>query len=408
MVIIAVRDRATASRHFDGVRRLCSKGTKDYKFLKQAAGLCVELMIFNSFNDPLNHTKFIDYIIVGQGLAGSCMALQFLSENKTVAVFDQPLLNHSSAVAAGLLNPITGKMLAKTWLADTLFPYLRTFYQESENRLKKKFFFPMPVYRPFGSVEEQNEWMGRSTHPSMKEYIVKIYLTSIFGDQVYDPVGGVLIRHGGYVDVTAFVEAVRSWLKASDSYCNEKFEESEIREHETGISYRQLTAKKIIYCRGVEDMKSRYFSSLPIKPLKGETLTIRMPGMERIYNRGVYIVPGSQENEFKVGATYDFDLTPEITPSARIELETKLKELIRLPYEITHQNWGIRPTTSDRRPLLGPHWRSKDIVIFNGLGTKGVSLAPFFSQQLVMWLAGKGEIMPEVNIERFKSLYSKF
>jgi glycine/D-amino acid oxidase-like deaminating enzyme len=323
-------------------------------------------------------------------------------------VFDQPHLNHSSAVAAGLFNPITGRMLAKTWLADSLFPYFRTFYRDAENRLKKKFFFPMPVYRPFNSVEEQNEWMGRSTHPSMKEYIGSIFLKSRFGDQVYDPVGGVLLQHGGYVDVPLFVDAVRSLLQELDSYREEWFDESGIRESEAGISYRHLAAKKIIYCRGVEDLQSGYFSYLPIKPLKGETLHIRMPMIECIYNRGVYIVPGRRENEFTVGATYDFDLTPEITRPARIDLETKLRELVRFPYEIIHQNWGIRPTTSDRRPILGPHPRAGDIIIFNGLGTKGVSLAPFFSQQLAEWLAGEGEIMQEVNIKRFKALYSKF
>jgi glycine/D-amino acid oxidase-like deaminating enzyme len=85
-----------------------------------------------------------------------------------------------------------------------------------------------------------------------------------------------------------------------------------------------------------------------------------------------------------------------------------LKELIRLPYEIVDQNWGIRPTTPDRRPLLGSHPTYENRVILNGFGTKGVSLAPFFSGQLAAWLEGESEITPEVNIRRYKSLYSKF
>ena len=105
----------------------------------------------------------VDYVIVGQGLAGSCLAIQLCTRNKSVMVFDQPHLNHSTAVAAGLFNPITGKMLAKTWQADVLFPYFYSFYRHAESLLNKKFFFPIPIYRPFSSVEEQNEWMGRST-----------------------------------------------------------------------------------------------------------------------------------------------------------------------------------------------------------------------------------------------------
>jgi glycine/D-amino acid oxidase-like deaminating enzyme len=158
----------------------------------------------------------------------------------------------------------------------------------------------------------------------------------------------------------------------------------------------------------VDDLNSGSFSWLPIKPLKGETLLITMPVVNRIYNKGVYVVPGSVAGTFNVGATYDFDLTPETTAQGKDELETRLKELVRLPYEIVNQNWGIRATTPDRRILLGPHPIHGNRVIFNGLGTKGVSLAPYFSGQLAAWLEGESEITPEVNIARFKSLYSKF
>jgi glycine/D-amino acid oxidase-like deaminating enzyme len=356
----------------------------------------------------LKQTNEVDFIIVGQGLAGSCLALELLRRNKSILVYDQPQLNRSTSVAAGLFNPITGKMLAKAWLADSLYPYLHSFYKRVEMQLRKEFFFPRPVYRPFHSVEEQNEWMGRSTHPSMKEYIEHIFLASAFGGDVHDPVGGVLVRQSGYVDSMVFVESVRSFLKDFASYREEKFLEEDLQDGETMVSYQQFSAKKIIYCGGVDDLLSRYFSWLPIRPLKGETLLIRMQEIERIYNRGIYVVPGSDPGTFIVGATYDFDLAPSVTAHGKEELETRLNDLIRLPYQIRHQNWGIRATTVDRRPILGPHPEARNIVIFNGLGTKGVSLAPYFSGQLADWLGGTGEIMREVNIKRFKSLYSKF
>jgi glycine oxidase len=347
----------------------------------------------------------VDYVIVGQGLAGSCLAIQLCTRNKSVMVFDQPHLNHSTAVAAGLFNPITGKMLAKTWQADVLFPYFYSFYRHAESLLNKKFFFPIPIYRPFSSVEEQNEWMGRSTHIAMKEYIEDIFLKSTFGDDVHDPVGGVVVRRGGYVDTRAFVSGVRLMLQSSGSYREESFDEGKLELNSAGVTYNDLEAKKIIFCRGVDDLYGRYFSWLPIKPLKGETLSIKMPTLDRIYNRGVYLVPGNGVGEFTVGATYSFDLTPSITLAGKAELENKLNELIKKPYSVTHQHWGIRPTTPDRRILMGPHPVYPNIVIFNGLGTKGVVLAPFFSDQMAAWLAGDGEIGPDVNIRRYKSLY---
>jgi glycine oxidase len=81
--------------------------------------------------------------------------------------------------------------------------------------------------------------------------------------------------------------------------------------------------------------------------------------------------------------------------------------LLKVPYKIISQDWGFRPTTPDRRPILGCLHGSENVVIFNGLGTKGVSLAPYFSGQLMDWLLGETEIQSEVNINRFKSLFSK-
>jgi glycine/D-amino acid oxidase-like deaminating enzyme len=107
-----------------------------------------------------------------------------------------------------------------------------------------------------------------------------------------------------------------------------------------------------------------------------------------------------------VGATYDFnDRIGGATEKGRRELELKTAELFPGPFEVTDHQWGFRPTTPDRRPILGRHPVHKNIFIFNGLGTKGISLAPYFSEVLVHWLENRGDLHKEVDIERFKSLY---
>jgi glycine oxidase len=357
----------------------------------------------------VNGRKTVDYIIVGQGLAGSCLAMQFILRNKTVIVFDQPADNHASAVAAGLFNPITGKVMAKTWLADTLFPSLRKFYTEAEQFFGQKFFFPMPLYRPFGSVQEQNGWMGKSADVVFADYIEAIFLQST-NSGVVDPFGGLLLKQCGYVDVNAFLQAMQNHLTDSMSYQEERFDEQELSVSSEGLSYGNIDADRLIFCNGIQCTKSTYFSWLPVNPLKGETVQaqIEMP-VNYILNRGVYVVPGRGENEYTVGATYDFtSKSPGITREGRIELELKLRELVSFPFSVSSQNWGIRPTSLDQKLIMGPHPRWGNVIIFNGLGTKGVSLAPYFSAHLAAWLEGECEIMPEVNIERYKSLYSKF
>ena len=349
--------------------------------------------------------KKVDYIIVGQGLAGSCLALQLKERGKQFIVFDQPQLNRSTAVAAGLFNPITGRVMTKTWKADLLFSYLLLFYHKAEELLNNKFFHCQNLYRPFLSIEEQNEWMAKSEDAELKKYIEQVFLHSAYGSQVNDPLGGLLLKQCGHLDTISFTDAVRRLLLECGSYREENFDHALLEMKEGTVEYQDIIAQKIIFCGGLADTLKDYFKALPLRPLKGETLQIKIDQpLDKIYNRGVYIVPTQVMHEYKVGATYSTqDKNEQITAAARKELEVKLSDLIRLPYEVTHQNWGMRPSSSDRRPILGPHPKENKLIIFNGLGTKGVSLAPYFSGQLADWLDGKGEIDREVNIARFYS-----
>src|SRR5258708_21923737 len=88
----------------------------------------------------------VDHIIVGQGLAGSCLAIQLLNRGKKIMVFDEPEKNRASKVAAGLFNPVTGKRMTKSWKADEIFPCLFQFYSEAEKLLSNKFFHLLPIY----------------------------------------------------------------------------------------------------------------------------------------------------------------------------------------------------------------------------------------------------------------------
>ena len=309
-------------------------------------------------------------------------------------------------VAAGLFNPITGKMLTKTWLADQLYPYLHSFYQQCEVELGHRFYFPTDLYRPFLTVEEQNDWMAKSEDPSIRPYIKKIYLTPHFS-QCHNPFGGMVLNQCGFLAVDQFMMAVRQRLSAINSFENLHFDPTQLTVQPDRVGYGNDEAKAIVFCNGIRQIEMSYFSWLPVRPLMGEVLTIRLAETpEAIFNRGVYVVPAGPH--YKVGATYRHSPPNEgNTPEGLGELTTKLKDLLAIPYEIIGEGWGIRPTTPDRKPILGSHFAFKNVITFNGLGTKGVSQAPYFANQLVQWLSGRGEIQPEVNIERFKALYSK-
>lgn len=345
-------------------------------------------------------TTEYDYIIIGQGLAGSCLAIQLLDQKKKILVIDQIEEHAATRVAAGLFNPITGRNMVKTWMADTLYPYLHNFYSASEVRTSESFFYPMPLYRPFVSIEEQNEWMGKSADEGFSKYVDVVHTSPIDQQFVRNEFGGLMLKQCGYLDTIKFVNAVRQYIKKTAILLEDSFVEADLIIEAKLVRYRGNSAKTIIFCQGEQALSGKLFSWLPIRPLKGETLTIKTTQqVSTIYNRGVYVVPGI----WRVGATYQFqDSTRTITQQGLEELTEKLEELISFPYTIINQSWGMRPSTLDRRPILGSHPDHQSVVIFNGLGTKGVSLAPYFSRVLAEWLEKGTPINKEVDIQRYK------
>jgi glycine/D-amino acid oxidase-like deaminating enzyme len=347
----------------------------------------------------------VDYIIIGQGIAGSCLALQAMVRfNKRVVVLDAPNPNSATRVAAGLFNPITGRKMTKTWMADELFPYLSDFYSEAERITRDTFFFPMPVYRPLVSMAEQNEWMGRSALAEYENW-VRVFPSPQFVAEVKNPYGGVEVKHAGWLNTQAFLAAVQKFLEATQSYAVEQFDERQLIFERDQVCYHQWKAAYVVYCTGTGLQNSIYFGGLPIQPLKGETLEVNVERtLSAIYNRGVFIVPQTGQ----VGSTYDpADRLKSVTTRARESLSTELAALLVPGFSIKNQRWGFRPTVPDRRPILGRHAAHPNLVVFGGLGTKGISLAPYFAGQLISYLEKGEPVNKSVAIERYKSVYWK-
>lgn len=342
-------------------------------------------------------------IIIGQGLAGSCLALELLRRGLEPLVIDWPETNSASMVAAGLFNPVTSRVKTSTWMAGVLFPYLDEFYRQSEIFLSDKFYFPIPMYRPFTEIGDQRGWVTED-HP----FVSAIYFSSNYSSWVKDPFGGVEIKNSGFVDTAVFILSVRNHLKRNGLYVerllDSKSTSIDALLKEFGSDYAQL-----IFCEGIRITDNPLFNWLPVSALKGETLMVEADLPDNIiFNRGVYLVPDEKEKVFKVGATYDRSQVSGNSNKGLEELSRKTEALVRVPYKVTGQNWGFRPVVTDRRPILGSHPEKKNLMVFNGLGTKGVTLAPWFSSRLANWLEGKDSLPDEVNISRFYPLYFKY
>ena len=346
-----------------------------------------------------------DYLIVGQGIAGTVLGYTLLQKGCKIMILNEDSPHSASAVAAGLYNPVTGKRMTKTWKAAELFPFMENFYRNFEQTYSCKILFPKPIYKPFATIEEQNTWL--SAHEG--ELFINTDLPKDkYNEYLNASFGGFETKNSGHLDLPEMVRVFREGLMRENNFTEEKFDPSKFKFTSEGIQYGSITAKKIIFCEGIRAAYNPLFSWLPFVPSKGEILKVKLDTFTEdvIFNKQVFIIPLGNK-VFRVGSTYKWEYeSADPTEEGKTELTEKLTQMVKKPFEVTGHDAGIRPSSRDRRPIIGFHPENKSIGIFNGLGTKGVSLAPFFSNAFAELLLNNKQLDKDVNIERFYSLYS--
>ncbi|GAB3343010.1 FAD-dependent oxidoreductase [Marivirga atlantica] len=349
----------------------------------------------------------VDFLIVGHGIAGISIYEHLTAAGKNCLVINEEKEFSSSKVAAGLYNPITGRKMKQTWKANELFPYLQGFYGQLEKDLKAKILIEKSIYRPFASIEDQNEWL--SNQYNHENFVAKTYTSSQFNEIVNDPFGGILLKNSGFVDLKKLILEHRNHIQKKQAYKAGRFKYNQLKIEKDRFIYSDIEALNLIFCDGPLS-SNPYFDWIPVAPVKGELLHIKLEQQlpdDIIFNKGVFILRHQEGNYYRVGSTYEWkDLSTTPTEKAKNQIINKLNELIKVPYQIVDQVAGIRPATKDRRPLIGTHPTIKNMFIFNGLGTKGVSLAPYFAQSLTNYILNRNDLHNEVNINRYYSLYS--
>jgi glycine/D-amino acid oxidase-like deaminating enzyme len=342
----------------------------------------------------------IDFLLIGQGIAGSVLGYRLKKAGKNIRIIDEPQANTSSRVAAGLFNPITGRKMVKTWKADLLFPEIAPLYEELEKLTGKKFLFHQTIYRPFLTFEEQNEWMGHSADPAFEPYLSRIVSTSQ-SSSLNDHYGGVVLKNAGWLNINDLLDSMSSYFK--EDLINENFDEANLFYEQDRWSYGELKTKAIVYCNGLGALKSKFFGFMPFAPVKGEILEVRQSFTPNyIVNRGVFRVHLG-DSIHRVGSTYskhDMDQGP--TEASKKEILDRLSDLVKEPVtEIISHKSGIRPATRDRKPFLGKHPTAQSVYLFNGFGAKGVSLIPYFSKVMTGFLLDNHSLDGEVDIARY-------
>ena len=354
------------------------------------------------------NTQKYDYILVGQGIAGTALAWHLIEAGKRILVVNDSTRPSASLVAAGIYNPLTGRKLVKTWMADTIFPYAVHFYSQLERTLQSRFVYPLPLYRPYRSLDEQKSYLTYASEPGIAEYILGESENQLHRKGLNAPFGGLRIKGAGWIDLAAVIYKSREIFIENNQYVDCDFFSKKLTINRDRVHWGEVEAGKVLFCQGVDARENSLFDWLPFNPVKGQILDVVFGSYStsEIVNQGIFILPSPDQRTYRVGATYSWhDLDWEITDDGRAYLENKLRPLVSSEYSIIGQRAGLRPSSKDRRPLIGLHPAHPTIGVFNGLGTKGVTLAPYFAGEFVQYLENDKELKSEVNIDRHFSLY---
>jgi len=357
------------------------------------------LCIKNKILDQKNET----YLIVGQGIAGTLLTYFLLKAGQNVIVIDNHHAGAASKAAAGIINPITGRHYVKSWKINELLPFAKQTYQDLENLLQIQFYNERNVIRTFANVKEENDWLLHSVEPGYQKYIADKAEVGNYKSKTNPAFGYGEVLQGAQVHLPLLIENYRNYLQKENRIVNGVFDFEQLILAKQGVRYKNITADKLIFCEGAKAMQNPYFNYLPFHGDKGEALIVRIPdsGFEKILKQQIFIVPLGKDDLYWVGATnhsrYTNDLPSE---EGKSYLLKHLQNLLQVPFEIIDHLAAIRPTVRDRRPFLGLHPQFPQLGIFNGLGTKGASLAPFFARQLTALLMDEAALDKEIDIQR--------
>ncbi len=349
-----------------------------------------------------------DYLIVGQGICGTLLSWFLQREGKSVIVIDDEHGHSSSKLAAGIINPVTGRPYAHSWMIDELLPFALQTYRELEAYLHTQLILPRSVIDFFPTVQARNTFIKRMEERNT--YLHAYPDQNHFNQDFNYELGCGEIRPAYTVSLSLLMADWRKQLMDRKALIDEAFRPEELQVKDEGVRYGSITAEKLIFCEGATGAKNRWFELLPFSPNKGEALMIECRELrnDHIFKRGLLLAPLPVQHTFWVGANYAREFA-DVEPTKAFYDQTTaiLNHWLRHPYRVLFHKAAVRPATVERRPFVGLHPAQPQIGILNGMGSKGTSLAPYFAHQLAQHLVHGTALTPQADVRRFTRILTK-
>ena len=346
------------------------------------------------------HLCIMKVLVVGSGVAGICLTHELIQAGCDVRLIDKGE-NASSAVAAGIINPLVFRRMTLSWRVSELVPFAREKYRDIEQLTQSSFFHPLVIRRLFASEQELGFWKTKQELPEFSAYMETLTEEDLNFPMEQNTFGTGRVKQAAYIDTDVFMHANRVYFQSKEILSEEMFDQKELDPDKA--VYKGVTYDFVLFAEGKDARYNPLFSYLPLQQTKGEVLTLESGTIysRESLNRKCFLLPLGN-GRFKVGSTYAWDTDNTIpTEEGKQTITENLKSITSEAYTVTEHRAGVRPTVPDRRPLIGRHPVFPKMVIANGLGTKGYMIAPLLMHELVNHLLKGTELNPESHISRF-------
>lgn len=350
----------------------------------------------------------VDYLIIGQGICGTMLSWYLHKEGKSFIVIDNGNTESASKTAAGVINPVTGRRYVNSWMIDELIPFAKNAYAELGNLLDTELIHQKDIIDFFPSAQMRDAFVNRITEDDT--YLHTYPDQNHFNQYFNYPFGCGIIRPVQLVNTSLLLASWHNKLSLLQSILVEEFDVAQLEIKEDAVSYKGISASKIIFCDGIKSLDNPWFKLLPFSAVKGEALIIKSPELtnEHIFKIGLMLIPLGVKDYYWLGSNYIWDFEDDKPTEAFYNKTVNhLKHWLKVPFEVKFHKSAVRPATLERRPFVGLHPQHASIGILNGMGTKGISLAPYFAYQLTKHLVYGFPINPEVDVHRFSKILAK-
>ena len=206
----------------------------------------------------------VDYLIVGQGLAGTLLANALMNKGQKVVVVGNSNAPTASLVAAGLYNPLVFKRVTASWLANDLIKEVYSTYSQLENLLDVPLIHKTPICKLI--TDEELDWFkGQIDKKQLHHFISEIQTNPKFAG-VKRFKGAAIINHSGYVDLKTLILNFREWLVQKGAYIEATFNYADIEIDEKVVQWNNITANRVIFCEGTAGVNNPFLRSGNILP----------------------------------------------------------------------------------------------------------------------------------------------